>query len=146
MSGLKLDQIEIGSHYVSGEQLMTLESIKEFAGVYDPQPMHLDEQAAAEGPFGRLTASGWQTLSLTMKMMAERAPFGDTPLVGVGVDGIEFKQPVFAGTRIQAHAEVTAKRPSLKPGRGFITMKVETKNVDSGEVVVRQNWTVMVPA
>ncbi|MEM7455051.1 MAG: MaoC/PaaZ C-terminal domain-containing protein [Planctomycetota bacterium] len=146
MTGKTLDEIEIGSVYFSDEQLMTLESIIEFASVYDPQPMHLDQAAAADGPFGQLTASGWQTLSLTMKMMAERKPFGDTPLIGVGVDGIEFKRPVFADTRIRVRAEVTGKRPSLKPGRGFVTIKVETQNADTGEVVVRQNWTVMVPA
>ena len=57
---------------------VTRESIVEFASTFDPQPMHLDEVAASKGPFGKLVASGWQTLALTMKLMAEARPFGDT--------------------------------------------------------------------
>lgn len=137
--------IKLGQIFESHEYLMELEEIKSFARGYDPQPMHLDEDAAVDGPFGKLTASGWHTLSLTMKLMAEAKPFGATQLVGVGVDRIEFKRPVYPETTIAVRAEVINKRASTKPGRGFVKMKVETRDVTSGDVVVRQNWTVMVP-
>ena len=73
---MKLDDIQIGQIFDSAPILVTTADIKRFAGEYDPQPMHLDEAAAAAGPFGRLTASGWQTLSLAMKLMVESRPLG----------------------------------------------------------------------
>ena len=143
---MKLGDIQIGQVCESSSYLISVDEIKLFADQYDPQPIHLDELAAAESPFGRLVASGWQTLCLTMKLISEARPFGETPVIGVGVDGIEFRKPVFPGTTIAARAEVISKRESSKPGRGFVQLKVETRNMDNGEIVVSQTWTVMVPA
>ena len=124
---------------------MGLDEVKSFAEDYDPQAMHTDEVAAKDGPFGSLTASGWHTLSLTMKLMAEAKPFGSTPLVGVGVDKIAFKKPVFPETEIVVRARVINKRASTKKGRGYIELELETLDVSNNEIVVRQNWIVMVP-
>jgi acyl dehydratase len=145
-TALMFADIEIGQVFDSREHLMELAEIKSFAANYDPQPMHLDEDQAGNGPFGRLTASGWHTLSLTMKLMAEARPFGRTQLVGVGVDRIEFKKPVYPGTTIAVRATVLTKRVSTKSDRGFVEMRLETRNVKNDEIVVRQNWIVMVPA
>lgn len=138
--------IEIGQVFETSSHRLKLEEVKSFAANYDPQPMHLDEVAAVAGPFGRLTASGWHTLSLTMKLMAEARPFGSTQLVGVGVDGIAFKKPVYPGNTIAVRATVLNKRVSTRPGRGFVELKVETRELENDEIVVHQNWTMMVPA
>ncbi len=145
-TALMFADIEIGQVFDSRKYLMALDEIKSFAANYDPQPMHLDEVQAGNGPFGRLTASGWHTLSLTMKLMAEARPFGTTQLVGVGVDRIEFKRPVYPGTTIAVRGTVLTKRVSTKSDRGFVEMRLETRNVENDEIVVRQNWIVMVPA
>ena len=142
----KFQDLVIGQVFETETFELSLEEIRSFASQYDPQPIHLDPVASAAGPFGQLTASGWHTLSLTMKLMAEAKPFGETPLIGVGVDGIEFRKPVFPGTRIRVVARIVSKRGSTKPGRGFVVLDVETLNADSGEPVIRQQWSVLVPA
>lgn len=142
----KLSDISTGQVFETGRYLMTREKTVAFASEFDPQPMHVDEEAARQGPFGQLTASGWHTLSLTMKLVAESRPLGETPLLGVGVDGIEFSRPVYPETEIFARATVLSKRASSKPGRGFVQMEVETIDTASNDVVARQVWTIMVPA
>ncbi len=145
MTMIHLRDIEPGQTFETGDYQMSSERIKAFAREFDPQPMHLDERTAELGPFGGLTASGWHTLSITMRLMAEARPFGDTPLIGVGVNDIRFLRPVFAKTSIHVCATVTGKRASSKTGRGFVTMHLTTKNTASGEAVLSQDWTVMVP-
>ena len=137
--------VEIGTRFETSSILLTESETIQFATQFDPQPMHVDPSAAEHGPFGRLTASGWHTLSLTMRLMALRQPFGGTPLVGVGVDKISFLQPVYPNTEIYVVAEVTGFRQSRKPGRGYVTLAVETRNRTNDEVVVQQIWTVLVP-
>lgn len=141
-----IEDIVVGESIVTGTIRITPESLREFAGIYDPQPMHLDSVAAADSIFGRVVASGWQTLALTMKLMVEARPFGSTPLVGVAVDDIRFRQPVDPGTTIRARAEITGVRNRSRGGGGFITLLVSTDNVDSGDVVLTQKWTLLLPS
>ena len=124
---------------------MTLERIKEFASEFDPQPMHLDQHAARSGPFGQLVASGWHTLSVTMKLMVESKPFGDAPLVGAGVDKLSFQKPVLPGDELFVRARIVDKKRSINSGRGFISMTVETINSYDSEVVLSQAWTLTLP-
>ncbi len=139
------DEIEVGQKFETGAAEMSLNDVIEFATKYDPQPMHTDEESALDGPFGRIVASGWQTLCLTMRLMAERKPFGTHQLVGVGVDDIRFERPVEPDTTITVRAIVIAKRKSRKPGRGFVNMKIETLDAKRGDVVATQTWSVMIP-
>ncbi len=145
MTVIYLRDIEPGQTFETGDYLMSPERIKAFAREFDPQPMHLNERIAESGPFGGLTASGWHTLSITMRLMAEARPFGDTPLIGVGVNDIRFLEPVFAETSIYVCATVTGKRESSKTGRGFVTMHLTTKNRACDKAVLSEDWTVMVP-
>lgn len=120
---------------------MTTDRLKEFAAMYDPQPMHLDEDAACHGPFSQLVASGWHTLCVTMKLMVEAKPLGDTPLVGAGVDSVSFKHPVLPNDELFVRAQVLSKKQSIKSGRAFVTLNVKTiRSVDS-VAVLDQNWT-----
>ncbi len=146
MNGLTLEDLSVGQEFETGSVLITAESIKAFARQFDPQPMHLDEEAARQGPFGRLTASGWQTLSLAMKLMADAKPLGETPLLGVGVTDIHFASPVYPDTTIYVVARVTNVRKSSKPGRGFVKMDLEIRDRASGEAVATETWTMLVPS
>lgn len=145
-TALTLADLDVGQKFTTGEYQISSESIKAFARQFDPQPMHLDEEAARLGPFGKLTASGWQTLSLAMKLMAEAKPLGETPLLGVGVTDIHFARPVFVDTVIYVVATVTRVRASSKPGRGFVTMDLEVLDRSNDEVLVTETWTIMVPS
>ena len=109
--------------------------------MYDPQPMHLEESAAVDGPFGQLIASGWHTLCVTMKLMVEAKPFGGIPLVGAGVDKVSFNLPVLPDDELFVRAKVIGKTKSIKSGRRFISLSVETVNAGNSKVVLSQAWT-----
>ena len=137
----EFEDIEIGTVFETSRFEMSIDRIQEFAAVYDPQPMHLDPAVAQTGPFGKLVASGWHTLCVTMKLMVEARPLGDTPLVGAGVDKLSFKKPVLPGDVISVRATVIGKKQSIKSGRGFIMLRVETLDTETSEVVLSQVWT-----
>ena len=123
------DDIAIGDVTEFGSHTFTAEAIKRFAGAYDPQPFHLDEEAAATGLFGALTASGWHTMAVMMKLIdaaggplpagaadgADCARLGPSP----GFDDLRWLRPVFAGGTLTYRATVTGKRESRsRPGWG----------------------------
>src|SRR4051812_34281695 len=92
---------------------MTPERIAAFASEYAPQPIHLDEAAAAASMFGGIIASGWHSLSATMRLMVRSNIFDGAPVVGVGVDHLRYLKPVRAGDRLRARAEVLERgRPT----------------------------------
>ena len=133
---LYLDELAEGMQYTSGEYEMTVADIKRFAGEFDPQPFHLDEEAARSSLFGSLAASGWHTAAVTMKLLTE----GGVPVAGgtIGLGGeITWPKPTRPGDRLHVVTTVTEIRPSKsKPGQGVVTTTSETKN-QAGEVVQR---------
>lgn len=142
---LTFDDLQVGDEFETASWRMTRESIIQFAGEFDPQPIHLNEVAARQGPFGKLIASGWHTLSVAMRLMAEAKPLGETPLIGVAVDEIRFLKPVFVDAEIRVLAVVTEKRESSKPGRGYIRMALRVLECQSDEVVLTESWLMLVP-
>jgi acyl dehydratase len=76
--------------FTSSTKLVTREDILRFAAEFDPQPHHLDEGAAERSFFNGLTASGWHTASIAMRLAIETRPFGPHPLLGLGVDGLRW--------------------------------------------------------
>jgi acyl dehydratase len=139
------EDIVVGERTRSGSFTLTRDSIVEFAGRYDPQPMHMDEQAAKAGFFGKLVASGWQTLVITMRLMVEARPFGATPLIGIQIDEIRFQRPVLPGDSLSADLEILEKRLSKsRPDRGFVKGRTVTSNQHGAEVS-SQLWTMLIP-
>jgi acyl dehydratase len=139
------EDIAVGERTRTGSFTFDKASIVEFARLYDPQAMHMDEQAAKAGFFGRLVASGWQTLGLTMRLMVEAKPFGATPLIGVQIDEVRFTRPVLPGDTVSAELEILEKRVSkTSPERGFLKGRTITSN-QKGAEVSSQLWTMLVP-
>jgi len=145
MSGRFLEDFHAGDMIASSEAYeITDQNIRDFAIEYDPQPIHLDPAAAEASVFGGIIASGWHSLSVTMRLMVRSNIFGGAPVVGVGVDTLRYLQPVRAGDRLTARAEVLGTRPSSKtPDRGYLMLRVITTRHD-GEPVLTQDWTVLV--
>src|SRR5262244_2305467 len=81
-----------------------------FAAMYDPQPIHLDAEAARQSMFGGLVTSGWQTLALTMRLIADAKPLGTTPMIGIEVQKLRFLHPVRPGDTLAVEAEVLGSR------------------------------------
>jgi len=146
MSGRYLEDFVAGDVIASGEEYeITPERIRAFATEYDPQPIHLDPAAAGASMFGGIIASGWHSLSVTMRLIVRSNIFGGAPVVGVGVDNLRYLQPVRAGDRLTARAEVLGTRHSAKhPERGYLMLRITTTRQD-GEPVLTQDWTVLVP-
>jgi acyl dehydratase len=134
------EDIEIGDVTEFGSHTFTAEAIKRFAGAYDPQPFHLDEEAAAAGLFGALTASGWHTSAVMMKLIAaagaadgpDGARLGPSP----GFDDLRWLRPVFAGDTLTYRATVTGKHENRSPpGWGLVTSRYEAHDA-AGETVM----------
>ena len=108
----------------------------EFARRYDPQPIHIDPVAAAEGPFGGLIASGWHTASLVMRLLVENYLARDASLASPGVDELRWVWPVRPGDRLHVRATVIeARRSQSKPDRGLVRTKIEALNQDNRVVM-----------
>jgi acyl dehydratase len=117
--------------------------IKEFAAQFDPQPFHLDEDAARASLFGGLAASGWHTAAATMRMLVESGPQFANGMIGLGGE-IAWPRPTRPGDRLRVEGEVLEVRPSRsKPDQGIILMRLTTLN-QNGEAV--QVFTVKVLA
>jgi acyl dehydratase len=115
------EDIEIGQSFELGSGVFTTDEIIAFARAFDPQPFHMDEEAAAASSFGRLAASGWHTAAVWMATMVthrrrQLAAFGpgSAPRLGPspGFKNLRWTRPVFAGDRITYRSAVTDKRAS----------------------------------
>ena len=84
---LYLEDLYVGQRFTSAPHPLDAEQIKRFAAEYDPQPFHLDEEAAKGSLFGGLAASGWHTAAMTMRMLVDSVPLAD------GLIGPSFSSP-----------------------------------------------------
>src|SRR5947209_16803899 len=101
---LWLEDLSVGQQFVSDTHTLTADEIKEFAGRYDPQPFHLDEEAARKTMFGGLAASGWHTAAVTMRLSVQSFPLA-TGIIGSGGE-LAWTKPVRAGDTLQVQSEV----------------------------------------
>lgn len=128
-----LEDLRIGQCFQSGSHILTAEEIKRFAALYDPQPFHLDEDAARATLFGGLAASGWHTAAVSMRLNVEAAPFA-CGIIGTGAE-LLWTKPVRPGDTLQVETEVLEIVPSRsKPDRGMVTVRCTTRN-QHGETV-----------
>lgn len=141
-----LEDFSAGQRFEApGEYEMTPERVRTFAEAYDPQPIHLDEAVASAALFGGIVASGWHSLSATMRLIVDAKLLGATPLVGVSIDNLRYLAPVRPGDVLRASAEVLDVRPSAsRPERGFMRLRVVTRT-QRDEPVLTQDWTLVLP-
>ncbi len=124
------DVTEIGPVDVDRDEIV------EFARRYDPQPFHVDEKAAADGPFGGLAASGWHTAAIFMGMFVRSILVDSASMGSPGVEELRWTAPVRPGDRLTGRVTVTAAEPSrTRPDRGTIFTTNEVLNQD-GTVVM----------
>jgi acyl dehydratase len=125
---LFLDDLHVGQRFSSGAHAIEEQQIKAFAGAFDPQPFHLDEDAAKETLFGGLAASGWHTAAITMRLLVD----GGAPIAGgiIGAGGeISWPKPTRPGDVLQVECEILEVTPSRsRSDRGMVTMRCETFN------------------
>ena len=133
---LYFEDIDAGQVLEFGGHTVTRDEIVAFAREYDPQSFHLDEQAAADGPFGGLVASGWHTAALFMRMYVDAILSRAASMGSPGVEELRWTKPVRPGDTLRGRARVLeAKASSTNPERGTIRSKLECLNQD-GELVM----------
>ena len=141
------DDIEIGTRRELGSYTFTADEIKRFARQFDPQPFHLDEEAARRSHFGGLVASGWHTASIFMKLQsrminevgADIRKAGPSP----GYRNLRWLKPVFAGDTLIYATEVVRKRElASRPEWGIVFSHVTAVN-QRGELVFEFEGSVM---
>jgi acyl dehydratase len=138
---LYLDDLHVGQRFSSDRHRIDADQIKRFAAEFDPQPFHLDEEAARDSLFGGLAASGWHTAALTMRMLVEAVPLADG-LIGAELD-LAWPKPTRPGMTLQLFTEIVDIRPSRsKPYMAMVTARNETRDQD-GDVL--QVFTVKMP-
>jgi acyl dehydratase len=129
----------------SGRVRVEKDEIIAFARKFDPQPFHLDDEAARTSIFGRLVASGWHTAAMTMKLVAGSEYRAVTGTIGLGFDGLRWPIPVYPGDELRIESEILEKRPSKsRPDRGLLKIRTLTFN-QNGQVVQELIANAMVP-
>jgi acyl dehydratase len=140
-----LEDLAVGQRYAGGLAAVDVAGIKAFAAAFDPQPFHLDEDAARTSIFGRLVASGWHTMALTMRLLVEGELRSLWGLVGLGADELRWPRPVFPGDTLRVEWEVLEVRPSSsRPDRGTARLRVTTRN-QQDEIVLTLITTILLP-
>jgi acyl dehydratase len=131
-----LEDFAVGEVIELGSCSVTQEEIVEFARRYDPQPFHVDEEAAKASNFGGLIASGWHTASMFMRLFVDRVLAGGATLGSPGIDEIRWPRPVRPGDVLTARVAVLDAVPSRsKPDRGHVRIRYEVHN-QAGETVM----------
>jgi acyl dehydratase len=129
------EDFHVGDVTELGPVTVTEDEIVEFASRFDPQPFHLDPEAARDSPFGGLIASGWHTAALYMGMFVRGVLAGTASLGSPGVEELRWTAPVRPGDTLRGRATITDVAPSsTNPGRGAIFGTHEVVNQD--DVVV----------
>jgi acyl dehydratase len=131
---LYMDELQPGMRFNSAEHAIDEAQINAFATQFDPQPFHLDAEAAKTTLFGGLAASGWHTAAITMRLLVG----GGLPLAGgiIGASGeLSWPKPTRPGDLLHVESEIISVTPSRsKPDRGMAVVRSETRN-QKGDVL-----------
>lgn len=126
---LYLDDLRAGPVGEYGSYTVTREEIIAFARAYDPQPFHVDDEAAKRSIYGGLIASGWHTASLAMRLVVDGFLSRAASLGSPGIDQLRWLKPVRPGDTLSVRVEILEITPSRsKPDRGSIRVTYETLN------------------
>jgi acyl dehydratase len=132
-----LEDFAVGQTFGSGRLRIDGERALAFAAEFDPQPFHLDEAAARRSIFGGLTASGWHTAAVTMRLLVETELKPAGGFVGVGLDECRWPHPVRPGDELRVVCEVLEVRPSKsRPEQGLTKLRTTTLNQHDKPVLV----------
>jgi acyl dehydratase len=134
---LYLDDLAIGRRFGSATKVVDESEITSFAKLFDPQPFHLDREAAANSRFGGLVASGWHTGAMTMRLLVDSEFRIAGGIVGTGFDEFRWIMPVRPGDTLHLETEVVdVRRSTRKPTQGVVKVRITTLNQNMEPVQV----------
>lgn len=137
------EDLNVGESRSFGNYGVTADEIMEFAEQYDPQPFHVDREAARQSPFGGLAASGWHTAAMTMRMFVDNYLVDSAAQGSPGVDSLRWRTPVRPGDTLSVEATIADKEP-WDDSRGVAYMDTETRT-EEGETVMTMTALVLYP-
>ncbi|HKM64092.1 MAG TPA: MaoC family dehydratase [Acidisphaera sp.] len=140
-----LEDFAVGQTFGSGRLRIDKDRAIAFAAEFDPQPYHLDEDAALRSIFGGLAASGWLTAAVTMRLLVDGDLKPAGGILGAGFDEFRWPRPVRPGDELRLESEILEVRPSKsRPEQGLIKVRTTTFN-QNGEAVQVQVANLVVP-
>jgi acyl dehydratase len=143
MAGIKYywEDLKPGSVRDLGTITPTAEDIKAFAAQFDPQPFHMDEEAAKDSVFGALCASGWHTCSMAMRLMVTNFLHESSSMGSPGLESVKWLKPVFPGDTLNLKHSITESRPlNTRPDIGLVRTTWEMFNQDGGKVLHMEGY------
>lgn len=133
---LTFEDFPIGRLGTYGPRHVTRDEILTFAAEFDPQPMHLDDEAARATMVGGLCASGWHTCALMMRIIADGFVLDSSSMGATGCEEIKWLAPVRPGDRLRVRMTVLDTRPSAsRPEMGFVNARFDMFNADGVRVM-----------
>ena len=130
-----------GTEREFGHTLVSREAVLAFAGAFDPQPFHLDDAAAEASLFGRLSASGWHTCAMAMRMMCDDYLLESSSLGSPGIDELRWLKPVYPGDTLSVRLAVLETRPmNSRPGVGLVRNRWQVLNQSREVVLSMDGW------
>ncbi|MDB5647254.1 MaoC family dehydratase [Methylobacterium sp.] len=143
MTGIAFEDFTPGSMIEGGPLTVTEAEIVAFAAEFDPQPFHLDAEAAKATFVGQLIGSGWQTAGFGMRLAQKHVFRGATSMGSPGIQELRWLRPVLPGDTLSISVKVeTCRASNTKPDRGFVTFAMTVLN-GAGKTVMTQAFTVM---
>ena len=135
------EDFPVGAVREFGTMPVTREAMLAFAGQFDPQPFHLDDAAAAASLFGQLSASGWHTCAMAMRMMCDEYLLESSSLGSPGIDSLRWTRPVLAGDTLRVRLTTLEARPmASRPKVGLVLSKWDVLNQRGEPVLTMQGW------
>lgn len=135
------EDMPVGSLRELGSVTVDRDEVLDFASRYDPQPFHLDDDAAAKTPFGRLAASGWHTCAMAMGLMVRNFLSQSSSLGSPGLEQLKWLKPVYPGDTLSLRQRVVEARPmNSRPDVGLVRSHTEMFNQDGEQVLLMDSW------
>lgn len=135
------EDFKVGEVSEMGRRVVDKDEVIAFARQFDPQPFHVDEAAAQASMFGGLIASGWHTVSMTMRMMCDNYLLDSASLGSPGVDHVKWLKPVRPGDTIRAMRTVLeSRRSTSRPEIGVVKTLWEVYNQDDALVMTMEGY------
>ncbi len=133
--------MRVGEVRELGSITPTREDIIAFATQFDPQPFHLDEEAAKASVFGGLCASGWHTCSMAMRLMVDNFLVDSSSLGSPGLENIQWHKPVFPGDTLRLQVRITDTRPMRsRPHVGMVRIVWDMSRQGDEKVLSMVGW------
>ena len=130
-----LEDFRLGEKFTTAEATLTREECLAFAKAYDPQPFHLDEDAAKNSLFKRLSASAWLTLAVAMRLIVQSGFLRDNGIIGAGADEVRFLAPVYPGDTLRVESEIVEIIPA-PPGKRFGRIRTQNRVLNQNGICV----------